>query len=111
MQGRSSAAQKEQKESEEVLGKSQPRFSTGVYTVTTDIFSAVCFAGASAIRATPMTTSTADPTSSPRAIKPAKACTAIRIAWTKLDHAVKAIRLRLADGLRAASSRKMPSVT
>jgi hypothetical protein len=27
---------------------------------------------------------------------------------SKLDHAVKAIRLRFADGLQAASSRKMP---
>ncbi len=35
----------------------------------------------------------------------------ISIAWTKLDHAVNAIKLRFSDGLRDASSKKMPSVT
>src|SRR5208283_1028172 len=70
-----------------------------------------CFAGASAIKATPMTTSTADPISSPREIKLRNAWNDMTAAWAKLDHAVNAIRLRFADGLRAASSRKMPSVT
>jgi hypothetical protein len=36
--------------------------------------------------------------------------TAISAAWANLDHAAKAIRLRCAEGLRDASSKKMPSV-
>src|ERR1700675_4557642 len=59
-----------------------------------------------AIRATPMTTSTADPNSSPRATRFRKAWNDITAAWAKLDHAVKAIRLGFADGSRAASSRR-----
>jgi hypothetical protein len=31
-------------------------------------------------------------------------------AWVELDHAVNAIKLRCADGLRDASSKKTPSV-
>ncbi len=57
-----------------------------------------------------MTMKTPTPSSSLRAMKLRDACTAISAAWAKLDHAVKAIRLRFADGLRAANSRKMPSV-
>src|ERR1017187_6225523 len=78
------------------------------YTTTADTRSSD-FAGANAIRAMPIMTSAATPTSSPRAIKLRNACTAISTAWAKLDHAVKAIRLRFADGSRAASSKKMPS--
>src|ERR1017187_4476190 len=81
------------------------------YTTAADTCSTVFLPGAKAIKATPITTSTAEPMSSPRAIRLAKACPAISIAWTKLDHAVNAIKLRFSDGLRAASSRKMPSVT
>lgn len=58
-----------------------------------------------------MMTRAATPSSSPRGMRLRNACTAISAAWAKLDHAVKAIRLRFADGLRAASSKKMPSVT
>ena len=54
---------------------------------------------------------TATPISSPRAMKLRNACIAMSAAWAKLDQAVKAIKLRFADGLRAASSKKMPSVT
>src|SRR6266699_4164229 len=64
-----------------------------------------CFAGASTIRVTTMTANKATPSSSPRGMKLRNACTTIRAAWAKLDHAVKAIRLRFADGLRAASSK------
>jgi hypothetical protein len=63
------------------------------------------------IRETPMTISTAAPISSPRWIGLRNACDLITAAWAKLDHAVKVIRLRFADGLRDASSKKMPSVT
>ena len=35
----------------------------------------------------------------------------ISAAWAKIDHAVKAIQLRFADGSRAAGSRKMPGGT
>src|SRR6267143_1945511 len=69
------------------------------------------FPGANTIRDTPMMTSAATPHSSPRAIRLRNACTAISAAWAKLDHAVKAMRLRFDDGSRAASNKKMPSVT
>src|SRR6476661_5558047 len=69
------------------------------------------FGGASKIRTTPMTTNAATPHSSPRGMRLRSACTAISAAWARLDHAVKAIRLRFADGSRAASNKKMPSVT
>src|SRR5579863_10135482 len=82
------------------------RYVTGADSRSTD-----SFAGANPIRAMPTTTSTAEPMSSPRAISPAKACPAISIARTKLDHAVNAIRLRFADGQRDAKSKKMPRVT
>ena len=52
---------------------------------------------------------TADPISSLRAMKFRYACTLMTVACAKLDHAAKAIRLRCADGLRDASSRKTPS--
>jgi hypothetical protein len=69
MQGRSSAALKERSENRSSASQ------LGVYTVTTDVFSTVCFAGASAIRATPMTTKKATPTSSLRGIRSRNACT------------------------------------
>jgi hypothetical protein len=58
-----------------------------------------------------MMTSAATPHSSPRGIRLRNACTVISVAWAKVDYAVKAMRLRFPDGLRAASSKKMPSVT
>jgi len=82
-----------------------------VYATTAEGRSTGCFAGASAINATPMMTSTADPISSPCATRFRNAWYDMTAAWAKLDHAVKAIRLRFADGLRAASSKRMPSVT
>jgi hypothetical protein len=48
-----------------------------------------------------MKTSTADPISSPRAIRLRNAWNDMMAAWAKLDHALKAIRLRFADGFRA----------
>ena len=81
------------------------------YATTTEARSAGFFAGASAINITPMTMKRATPTSSLRGIKLRDACTAISVAWAKLDHAVKAIRLRCSDGLRAANSTKIPRVT
>src|ERR1035437_2004613 len=81
------------------------------YATTAEARSTDCFAGAKAIKATPMTTSTADPISSPRAIRFRKAWNDITAAWAKLDHAEKAIRLRFSDGLRAAIIKKIPSVT
>jgi hypothetical protein len=51
-----------------------------------------------------MMTSAVTPHSSPRGIRLRNASAAISAAWAKLDHAVKAIRLRFADGSRAASS-------
>ena len=58
------------------------------------------------IRAKPIITSTADPISSLRAIRLVSAWNDMRAACAKLDHAVKAIRLRWADGLRDASSKR-----
>jgi Domain of unknown function (DUF6431) len=72
---------------------------------------ALCAALASAMKAIPMTTSTTEPMSSPRATRFRNAWKDMTAAWAKLDHAVNAIRLRFADGSRAASSKKMPSVT
>src|SRR5437868_10728699 len=70
------------------------------------------FAGASAIRATPMTTSTADPIRNPvRWLAISNANIDIVTACAKLDHAAKAIRLRCAAGFRTAISRKIPSAT
>src|ERR1035438_2203619 len=69
------------------------------------------FGGASAIKTTPISTRTATPISSPRATMLRHAWVPMRAACAKLDHAVKAITLRLADGLRMAKSRKTPSVT
>src|SRR5438067_13499450 len=70
------------------------------------------FAGASEIKATPMTTSTADPIRNPvRWLGISRPSIDIATACAKLDHAAKAIRLRFADGFRTAMSRKMPSVT
>src|ERR1035438_4721661 len=69
------------------------------------------FDGASAIKTTPISTRTATPISSPRATMLRHAWVPMRAACAKLDHAVKAITLRLADGLRMAKSRKTPSVT
>src|SRR6266853_4855182 len=63
------------------------------YAPAADAGSPDCFAGASTIRATPMMTRAATPSSSPRGMKLRNACTAISAAWAKLDHAVKAIRL------------------
>jgi len=69
-------------------GLSETRaYATSADTRSTD------FAGASAMKAIPTTTSTTEPMSSARAIRSAKACPAVRTAWPKLDHAVKAIRL------------------
>jgi hypothetical protein len=65
------------------------------------------FAGASTIRATPMTTSTADPTRNPtRWFGISNPNFDIATAWAKLDHAVKAIRLRFAEGFRTDTSKK-----
>jgi hypothetical protein len=70
------------------------------------------FTGASAIRATPITTSTADPTRKPtRWLAISSHSVDIATAWAKLDHAAKAITLRCADGFRTAISRKTPSAT
>ena len=69
-----------------------------------------CFAGASTIRATPMTTRTAEPHSRSRALAFWNAMTAITVAWAKLDQAAKAIRLRFADGFRTPINNKIPSV-
>ena len=69
-------------------------------------FSTGCFAGASAIRATPIRMNTADPMSSLRSIILSNACKDIIPAWAKLDHAVNAIRLRCAEGAREARSKK-----
>jgi hypothetical protein len=91
--------------------KGDPVETCQSYAATEEGRSTPCFAGASTIRATPITTSTAEPISSPRAISLAKACPAISIAWTKLDHAVNAIRLPFADGFRAASSKIEKSLT
>src|SRR5208337_5570643 len=60
----------------------------------------VVFPGANTIRDIPMMMSAATPHSSPGWIRLRDACTAISAAWTKLDHAVKAMRLRFADGSR-----------
>ena len=68
------------------------------------------FVGDSAISTTPITISTADPINSPRGTILRIACIDMKTAWTKLDHAVKAIKLRFAAGFRAATSKKMPSV-
>jgi hypothetical protein len=54
------------------------------------------FTGAKAINVTPIATSTADPINSPRAIRLAKACPAMRTACAKLDQAAKAIRAAIA---------------
>ena len=67
-------------------------------------------AGASATKATPMIASTTDPISSLRAIMLSNAWKDITAACAKLDHAAKAIRLRCAEGLRDAISKKIPSV-
>jgi hypothetical protein len=79
-------------------------FLRAAYTTTAETrFSG--FTGASTIKAIPMMTSTADPTSSVRWIRLRNTCTAISAACAKLDHAVKAIRLRFAEmghGLPAA---------
>jgi hypothetical protein len=59
------------------------------------------FAGASTIKATPMTTSTADPIRNPvRWLGISSPSIDIATACAKLDHAAKAIRLRFADGFR-----------
>jgi hypothetical protein len=86
------------------------------YATAADARSSDRFAGASAIRAIPQGYTDDDERSHAQQLSAwgsdcRNACTAIRAAWTKLDHALKAIRLRFADGLRAASSQKMPSVT
>src|ERR1039458_5774196 len=81
------------------------------YATTADARAAGCFAGASTIRATPMMTRAAEPQSSPRTIRLRNAWNDMTAAWAKLDQAVKAIRLRFADGFRAAIIKKMPSVT
>src|ERR1700727_3723048 len=104
MQGRSIAAKKE------CSANRSSASQLSVYTVTIDLFSTVCFAGASTIRVTPITTKKATPINSVRGIRLREACTAITEAREKLDHAEKAIRLRCPEGLREASSRKMPSV-
>lgn len=44
-----------------------------------------------------MKTGTADPISSPRAIRLGNAWNDMMAAWAKLDHAVKAMRLRCSD--------------
>src|SRR5947208_10252514 len=80
------------------------------YARAADVRSPDRFAGASTFRVTPMRMNTTTPTSSLRGIKSTNACTAMSVAWAKLDHTAKAIRLRCSDGLRTASSRKMPSV-
>jgi hypothetical protein len=67
------------------------------------------FAGASAIRVTPMTTRTVDPIRNPvRWLGISSPSIDIATAWAKLDHAAKAIRLRCADGFRTATSKKIP---
>ncbi len=69
------------------------------------------YSNSKTIRATPMMISAATPISSPRATRFRNAWYDMTAAWAKLDHAVKAIRLRFADGFLAAIIKKMPSVT
>src|SRR5215831_5827201 len=69
-----------------------------IYAPTADTRSTGCFAGASTIRARPIPTNRADPISSLRAMKLWSAWNDMTAAWAKLDHAVKAMRLRCEDG-------------
>src|SRR5215469_3605342 len=68
--------------------------SITAYAAPATVGSVDCLAGARAIRAAPMTTSTAESISSPRAMKFRTAWSDITAACAKLDHAVNAIRLR-----------------
>src|SRR6266446_4826710 len=82
------------------------------YAAVADANSRDGFPGASAIRVTPMATSTAAATRKPmRSLALWIPSLAITAPWAKLDQAAKAIRLRWADGFLTAISRKMPSGT
>src|ERR1700757_2892128 len=86
-------------------GVAASRGQMRTYAVAVDAPSRACLTGAREMRATPMAMNTADPISSLRAMKLRYACTAMTLACAKLDHVVKAIRLRCAEGLREASSK------
>jgi len=64
------------------------------------------FPGDNTIRDIAMMMSAATPHSSPGSIRLRNTCTAIITAWRKLDHAVKAVRLRFADGHEPPAARK-----
>src|SRR5579871_992837 len=85
--------------------------SVHAYVTASEARSTGSFAGVSVIRVTPMAMNTAEPISSLREIMFSNACKDIIPACAKLDHVANAIRLRWADGLRDAMSKKMPSVT
>ena len=88
-------------------------FRSPRHTATAAVDSTDRFAGANAIRATPITTSTAEPPKKPARSLSCLGCNAsadITTACANLDHAVKAIRLRFAAGLRTAINKKMPVI-
>jgi hypothetical protein len=90
------------------LGLRFPRlrpYTTTAFTLSTD-----CFAGASTISATPTIASGSTACrKSARGITLWNACTAIMAACTRLDHAVKAIRLRFADKFVMQAAGKLPA--
>src|SRR5207247_1616961 len=76
-----------------------------------EVTKAGSFRGANTISSTADRPVTATPaTSSPRLVGSCIAISAMTAACATLDHAANAIKLRCAEGLRAASTKKRPSV-